>query len=386
MSLLSTTFCGLDLDNPIVVASCPATETVENILKCADNGAGAVITKSICDYEERLFQRGARRTHVDSRGIWATSTFRRETLSSSAGLDLVNKSSTTISIPIIASVAARDLDPEHWLPLCRDLQDAGSAMLQLDLFYLPQPVCSGPSVEGLKKLFSVLKEEMAIPIMPKLNIQIPAYLATTEPFVRNVCAFSLLDSIRVPCPPELLGTNRAAYRYVRNIGSSSVFGRWQLPLAQHYTFILARLGKLPICAGGGANNARDALELIMLGASLVQFATAILLNGYGFIGKLVMDLDRHLRDSGYATLTEATGLVAKQQRTDLEGAEPVFYPVTAAVDNDKCVMCESCLSIAFCSAITLQNGNIWINADECDGCGLCANLCDEGAIDLVGEV
>ncbi|MCR5731781.1 MAG: dihydroorotate oxidase, partial [Sphaerochaetaceae bacterium] len=52
MADLKTTYMGLTLKNPIVVASGPLTASIENLVKCEKAGAGAVVLKSI--FEEQI--------------------------------------------------------------------------------------------------------------------------------------------------------------------------------------------------------------------------------------------------------------------------------------------------------------------------------------------
>ncbi len=49
---LSTTYMGLKLRNPLIVSSSRITSTVEDIKKCADYGAGAIVLKSL--FEEQF--------------------------------------------------------------------------------------------------------------------------------------------------------------------------------------------------------------------------------------------------------------------------------------------------------------------------------------------
>ncbi len=49
---LKTTYMGLELKNPIIVSSSKLTSTIDNIRKCADQGAGAIVLKSL--FEEQL--------------------------------------------------------------------------------------------------------------------------------------------------------------------------------------------------------------------------------------------------------------------------------------------------------------------------------------------
>ena len=382
MSSLSIGFCGIEMDNPVVIAASPATETVEGIIECSRAGAGAIITKSIADYNESAHQMGARRAYLNSRGFWATSTFRRETLSRSEGMGLIADAARQTSVPIIASITGTDLEVNHWLPTCLGAVNAGACAIQLDLFYLPQPICSAHSMEGLVDLLGTLAAEISVPVVPKLNIEIPAYLAAQLFPQSGIAGFSLLDSVRVPSPIDVDQRGASRYRFVQKPGMSSLFGEWQLPLAQHYTLILGRLTDLPLCAGGGLTSARDALELIMLGATTVQYATAVLVKGYEYVRKLVGDLDNLLIALGYDTILDVQGISLKEQRTDAEGATPLFETAKVAIDYTRCTKCGRCLDLAFCNAIAHQGDFIRITQSLCDGCGFCTYFCGAEALSL----
>ena len=46
-----TSYLGFKLKNPVIVGSCGLTNSVENIKKLADNGAAAIVLKSIFEEE-----------------------------------------------------------------------------------------------------------------------------------------------------------------------------------------------------------------------------------------------------------------------------------------------------------------------------------------------
>jgi dihydroorotate dehydrogenase (fumarate) len=52
MADLSTTYMGLSLKNPLIVASSGRTGSLEGVQRCADAGAGAVVLKSL--FEEQI--------------------------------------------------------------------------------------------------------------------------------------------------------------------------------------------------------------------------------------------------------------------------------------------------------------------------------------------
>ncbi len=48
--------------------------------------------------------------------------------------------------------------------------------------------------------------------------------------------------------------------------------------------------------------------------------------------------------------------------------------------NDKCRNCKMCMKLG-CPAITVRGGKVVIDATQCNGCGLCVNVCPFGAIE-----
>jgi len=54
MADLTTSYMGLKLKNPVIVASSGLTKSAEGIVRCAEAGAGAVVMKSI--FEEQYWE------------------------------------------------------------------------------------------------------------------------------------------------------------------------------------------------------------------------------------------------------------------------------------------------------------------------------------------
>lgn len=379
MNRLAVELGDLRLKNPVVVAAAPPTETVDNVIRCANAGAGAVITKSIADYDESAYQLGARRAYLDHQGLWATSTYRRETLSLEAGIKLVAESVDRSGIPIIASVTAQDTRIESWLDTCLALEQAGASMIQLDLFYLPQPVYSPSRVGAARNLIDGLCSELSIPVMPKLNIEIPAHLAADLLSGSKIAALSYLDSVRVSPPIDIYAEGRLTFRFVNKPSGSSLFGSWQKPLTLHYTHVLSQLVELPLCAGGGLKSGDDAVEMIMLGATAVQFASVVVLHGFNRITNILSDMERFLEEGGYQDIDALRGIAWRGIGSP---DETTFDNVQAEVDPALCNTCGRCLELVFCGAISQDRDRVHISSERCDGCNLCTFVCETNAITL----
>lgn len=385
MALLTTNFCNIKLKNPIIIASCPATETLEGVLKCAQAGAGAIILKSIADYNVLEFEHIPRRTYIDKKGIWATSSFSREVSPKDAGIELITRAKELVSIPIIASVAGLSFELNDWLPLCMEAQNAGADMIQLDLFYLEQPIAESTNFTNLIQVIDLISKELRVPIIPKLNVEIPAYLVAKHFPKTHIAGLSLLDSVRVNSPISLSEGGTHCYKNIQVPGMSSVVGQWELPLTQHYTFILAKHTIFDMCVGGGLHDALDAVEMLMLGATTVQYCTSILLNGYSYITKLVNDLEKLVEQAGYSSVMELRGKVLSNMYTDIQKPRTSFVSSYAEVDKSKCCNCQRCKNQAWCHAIEVQKDAAFINRAKCEGCSFCISLCKYKAIKLVSH-
>ncbi|MFO1078011.1 MAG: 4Fe-4S binding protein [Planctomycetota bacterium] len=372
MASLAVDFCGLLLKNPVVMASAPPTETVDSIARCAEAGAAAAITKTIANFDELAFPLGARRSRLDDKGLWALSTFRRETLTLDAGIRLVTGAVKGAGIPIIASVGALEMHPESWLPTCLAVQEAGAAMIQLDLFYVPHPRCSPASVEQLRTLINYLASRLRIPIAPKLNIELPAHYAAQVLADSPIGAAFAIDSVRVPMPLDMKNGAKPLIQNVPNAGECSMFGAWQKPITLQYARTLAERLRAPLCVGGGLMNGWDAAEAIVFGATTVQFATVVIQKGYKIIRSITQQLEESLDKAGYETIVAARGSAIERFALNEPGIQ--FGNMTARVDHDTCILCGRCTDIVFCSDISIVDNKIRIDA-HCDGCGLCVEVC-----------
>ena len=52
MAKLETTYLGINLKNPVIVSSCGLSNSVDKIVNLSDEGAGAIVLKSI--FEEQI--------------------------------------------------------------------------------------------------------------------------------------------------------------------------------------------------------------------------------------------------------------------------------------------------------------------------------------------
>lgn len=374
MANLKTSFAGIILKNPIVVASSPLSENIEGIQKCEDYGAGAVITKSCSS--TRLNEQHFRRCYINQRGFWAASGFDREIQDVYETLDYLSLAISKTAMPVIASVSELSLNVEDWLKTCNLVKQTGVAGIQLDLFYFENIFDDAAFKDKLVNLFSILIKELNIPIIPKLNINLPSLYMKKIFADSGITNISLLDSVSLPSPISIEGGISQCLKNSKNVHKASLFGAWQFPLTLKYLYDVYD-ERLSICAGGGINQTEDIIQLIMYGATTVQIATHIILNGYSSIQKFIEGIEEYLDDLNISNLADIRGSAINNLSKTVEYTKNI-----PSWHKDECINCNRCVEQSFCFSIQKNDDNIIINKERCESCSLCVNLCPSGALKL----
>jgi dihydropyrimidine dehydrogenase (NAD+) subunit PreA len=139
-------------------------------------------------------------------------------------------------------------------------------------------------------------------------------------------------------------------------------GEGVLPISYLTLAKVAGMG-ITVSGNGGAMTYRDAANFLALGAGTVQFCTAVMKYGLGYVGEL---------HSGLSHMMEERGLLS----VGALSAVKKIPTVSAA-------LCEHCGNCTHCpyQAVTLNGRNVPVfNPSLCIGCSLCAQNCFAGAL------
>lgn len=91
-------------------------------------------------------------------------------------------------------------------------------------------------------------------------------------------------------------------------------------------------------------------------------------------------MEKAIRFDGPAVVV-SRGMCAILSQRDRrrKGEKTVLY----AVEDDTCTDCRYCITALGCPAIIIEENRVRIDASQCVGCGLCAQVCPVGAIKVV---
>ncbi|MFO7865870.1 MAG: dihydroorotate dehydrogenase-like protein [Candidatus Aminicenantes bacterium] len=316
MADLSTSYMGLRLKNPLIVASSDLARTAEDIKKCAGAGAGAVVIKSI--FEEQFL--------VDEDKNEGTSIYpealdymRQGGLLEYAPEALVKEIETAkkeVDIPLIASINCRT--PDLWPEFAGQLQTAGADALELNIYDLPLDLkVPGDEHDDINiRILKAVKEKVDIPVSVKLINQVSSlpYLSRklAEAGAGGLVFFNWF------LQPDI---------DIDNLTTRSRKGKGDFLESLKWTALLSGRIKCDIASSGGVMSHKEAIKQILAGASAVQICTLLYQKGLQEIQNLINGLTGWMQPHGFESISDFKGEMSfrKQQLTFRDMGEAKSY-------------------------------------------------------------
>lgn len=309
MADLTTTYMGLKLRNPIIAASSGLTNSIEDIKEFEENGAGAIVLKSIFEEEiRRELAKDMGKMNMDNFLYPETMDYYdnyAEDDSLTNYLRLISEAKKAVSIPIIASVNC--VSAEKWPYYAETLQDAGADALELNVFVMPSDL-EKSSVENEKVYFDIVKEvkkHVKIPV----SLKISYYSNNLGSFIQKLSS-SGIDGLvlfnRFYSPDidinnlEILSTN---------VTSSAS----ELPISLRWIGIMHNRVGCDLAASTGIHDGTAIIKQLLAGANVVEIASAFYKNGKGIIKNMLKDITVWMDQKNYKTLNDFRGKMSQDK-------------------------------------------------------------------------
>ena len=137
---LTTSYMGLDLSSPIVVAASPLSQEIANVREMEDAGAGAVVLFSLFEEQiehearelEYYLQSGTERFAEALSYFPDLGEYR---LGAEDYLEHIGNLKQTVDIPVIASL--NGISTGGWVRYAEQAQLAGADAIELNVYYIP---------------------------------------------------------------------------------------------------------------------------------------------------------------------------------------------------------------------------------------------------------
>ncbi|MDD4218727.1 MAG: dihydroorotate dehydrogenase-like protein [Sphaerochaetaceae bacterium] len=320
MERLTTTYLGLELKNPIIVGSSPLTASLDNLKKCEDAGAGAVVVKSI--FEEQI-DHDAKLMISESEGyvVHADGQDFLEDASRNyyidAYLSLVEKATDALDIPVIASVNCRTQGT--WLDYVSRFAEVGADALELNYFVLPSDFKR--TAEEMETEFIALVETA------RRRFPLPLSIKMGSQFTALANIVGQLDKIGVD---GLVLFNRF---YQPNIDIEKIATKASIVLSSpheytlplQWTALLSAYLNCDICASTGIHSGETLIKMLLSGAKAVQVCSAIMKNGHPVITEMLNTLTTWMDRHHAQTFVDFRGKLAHKRTKDPSQWERAQY-------------------------------------------------------------
>lgn len=306
MADLTTTWLGLELRSPLVVAASPISRDPALVKQAVAAGAAAIVMHSL--FEEQLAeeQMALHRLLDGQMDMNAEAqSFLPETaqfsLDGEGYLAELAELRAAVDVPVVASL--NGTTPGGWTRYAKRLADAGADALELNLYDIAtQASETAEAVEDRQlALVEAVVSAVSIPVAVKLSpfyTALPAFVRRLEAAgARGVTVFNRLfephadvDALDVHQELEL---------------STSA----ELPQRLQALAVLSTASGLSLACSGGVHDGKHAAQAIACGAHVVQLASALLIHGPRRLTAIKDELADWLDSHGYRSSEALCGVL-----------------------------------------------------------------------------
>jgi len=343
MADLTTTYMGLTLRNPIVVASSGLTGTLAGVRKCAEAGAGAIVLKSL--FEEQIAAETGALGSFDSEGATGEGAEYLQGYGMALGprdyLRLVREAKQTAGVPVIASLNC--FSPRHWADYAEQLQAAGADAIELNVALMPtQARQEGGEVEArYGSILHAVKAHVAIPVALKVGPFFSAFAnladrltrdrAEAPPFSVGWCGPDTTPGRLVWQGADALVLFNRFYPFdidleKLQVGAGSPYSSpEEIHTALRWVSLLAGRVDCDLAAATGIHDGRAVLKQLLAGAAVVQVCSTLYRHGLGQIGRMLEEIEGWMAAHGFTDLAAFRGRLSQARSDRPESYERLQY-------------------------------------------------------------
>lgn len=324
MADLRTTYMGLQLRNPIIVASSPLTSNIDSLLACEKAGAGAVVIKSI--FEEQISADALKDTSKNCEYL-AVSDFEDVFNKISKDyyfdqyMNLVQLAKEKLSIPVIASINCSQVS--SWTEYAKRFEAVGADALELNYY----PIASDAAISGDK----VDKKAIAFAKASRKATKLPVSIKLSSEYssLANIITAFGTEGI-----DGLVLFNRF-YRPDIDIEKLAVCGMPAYSEATEYAeslrwiaLMAAEVKRVDFVGSTGIHSAETVIKMLLAGAKATELCTVLMRNGVGAISDILKQVEDWMDRKGFESLPDFQGKLAQENMLDGAHWERSQYMMT----------------------------------------------------------
>lgn len=350
---LSVNLLGYKFDNPLMPASGPLVEGLDNLRYFNEHKVGAIVTKTISVEGAKVKKPCivANNHMVHNTELW--SELDHEIWVKSI-LPTVRKEAKK---PVIVSVGYTSDDMSILVPKLEPFAD----FFEVSTHY---------NREELKTLVTSICSHTTKSVFVKLSPHIVDYLGFVEDVM--ACGASGIVAVNSLGPGLVVDLKRRGVKIGAEGGKSWVSGPAIKPIALYRVMhIRQAFPRVPIIACGGVETAEDILEFMLAGADLVQMLSSALIEGRDLYDRLLDELPSVLGSYGFSSIEDL--------RRETLNLKPQGIAALPKINASKCTKCGRCIKSCPTMAMSLET-IVEVSHERCVRCGLCESRCPVAAI------
>jgi dihydroorotate dehydrogenase (fumarate) len=300
---MSVNYMGLILKNPVIASSCGLSSNIEGVKRLSDAGVGAIVLKSL--FEEQIltdYQYLGNPTLLN--GHATELDYIREipmTLRLDEYLRMIEKSKEEVPVPIIASVNC--ISASKWTEYTKYIEAVGADGIELNISITPDKLDEEPSIieKHVCDIVSMVKHNVNIPLAIKLGPYYTSIPRITKK-VRENGASALVLFNRFYHPD--FDINSLEYKSKNRYSS-----RDEMYHTLRWMSILYRKTDCTLVANSGIHDGEDLVKQLLAGASAVQVASTLYINGLGQVKSMLQFLQKWMISHEYRNIDEFRGII-----------------------------------------------------------------------------
>lgn len=298
---ISTNFAGIKLANPTILASGILGVTKDSLQYVVQNGAGACVIKSISREERK--GHNAPNMHAIEGGFMNAVGY------SNPGLEKAKEEFTNlkdIKGPVIASIIGQNADEFAYMAenFLSDEFAAVEAVLSCPHTPGYGTLAGQGSPEATAEITKKVRAKTKLPLLIKVSPESqPIGELAKAAEAAGADAISAVNSMGPGIHLDIY-----AKKPILHFGMGGVSGPALRPIAARCVSDIYQSVKIPVIGIGGITTGRDAIEMIMLGASAVQVGTAVYYRGAEVFKKISDEIEEYMKQEGFKSIGDLIGI------------------------------------------------------------------------------
>jgi len=305
---ISINYLGMNISSPVIAGSCSITGNINNLKKIEEQGAGAVVLKSI--FEEEIYHEYQnilqQESSVFPEGLdeyldYYDYKIKEDNISNY--IKLIGNAKNEISIPVIASINCAL--SEEWLFFAKKVEEAGADALELNLFIMPSDLTKEcTDIEGIYlDIATKITQTVKIPVAIKMSY----HFSNLGGFVKKVSATDVKGVVlfnRFFHPDFDIDNFTVKPTNVLSAPSD-------LAITLRWASLLSGRLDADLIASTGVHSPEALIKLLLAGADAVQVASALYTEGISFISQLNDGLKKWMERHAFEKIDDFKGKMSQ---------------------------------------------------------------------------